>query len=42
MRAFMKEVGSMTEKAMRKISVPGYASGRSLPNSSWPAVSLRG
>ena len=32
LRALVKDEGSMTEKAMRKISVPGYASGLSRPN----------
>ena len=40
LRALAKVDGYMTEKAMRKISVPGYARGLRRPNSSWPAVSL--
>ena len=38
--ALVKDAGSMTEKAITKTSVPGYAKGLSLPNSSCPAVSL--
>lgn len=38
--ALVKDEGYTTEKAIRKTSVPGYASGLNLPNSSWPAVSL--
>lgn len=38
--ALTKDEGSMTEKAMRKTSVPGYAKGLNLPNYYWPAVSL--
>jgi len=30
----------MTENAIMNISVPGYANGLNLPNSSCPAVSL--
>ena len=38
--AFLKEEGSITENAIINTSVPGYASGLNLENSSCPAVSL--